>query len=82
MATVKSDGGSTSYYNIPEYATDLQDLIEYKRMEFGIGNIFKACYRFGGKDGTSKRYDLNKIIFFAKRELARMDREERTVAVA
>ena len=76
MAAVKSDGGSTSYYNIPEYATDLQDLIEFKRMEFGLGNIFKACYRFGDKDGTSKRYDLNKMIFFAKRELARLDREE------
>ncbi|WP_196232765.1 hypothetical protein [Sinorhizobium meliloti] len=75
MAAVKSDGGSTSYYNIPEYATDLQDLIEHKRMEFGIGNIFKACYRLGEKDGTSKRYDLNKIIFFAQRELARMDRK-------
>ena len=76
MAAVKSDGGSTSYYNIPDYATDLQDLIEFKRMEFGLGNIFKACYRFGDKDGTSKRYDLNKIIFFAQRELARLDREE------
>lgn len=76
MAAVKSDGGSTSYYSIPEYARDLQDLIEHKRMEFGLGNIFKACYRFGDKDGTSKRYDLNKIIFFAQRELARLDREE------
>jgi hypothetical protein len=76
VAAVKSDGGSTSYYNIPEYATDLQDLIEHKRMEFGLGNIFKACYRFGDKDGTSKRYDLNKMIFFAQRELARLDREE------
>ncbi|MBW0369538.1 hypothetical protein [Ensifer adhaerens] len=46
MATVKSVGGTTSYYNIPDYATDLQDLIEHKRMEFEIGNIFKACYHF------------------------------------
>lgn len=76
MAAVKSDGGSTSYYAIPDYAQDLQDLIEFKRMEFGLGNIFKACYRFGDKDGTSKRYDLNKIIFFARRELARLDREK------
>ncbi len=42
-------------------------------MEFGIGNIFKACYRLGEKDGTSARYDLNKIIFFAQRELDRLN---------
>lgn len=76
MATVKSDGGSSSYYNIPDYAVDLGDLIEAKKMSFNIGNIFKACYRFGEKDGTSKRYDLKKIIYFAQRELALLDREE------
>ncbi|MDX0260512.1 hypothetical protein [Sinorhizobium meliloti] len=76
MATVKSDGGSTSYYNIPDFAVDLGDLIEHKEMSFNIGNIFKACYRFGGKDGTSKRYDLNKIIYFAQREIAILDRKE------
>ncbi|WP_281024693.1 hypothetical protein [Rhizobium sp. BK376] len=41
-------------------------------MEFGIGNIFKACYRLGEKDGTDHSYDLKKIIFFAERELARL----------
>ncbi|MGH0328704.1 hypothetical protein [Sinorhizobium meliloti] len=72
---IKSDGGSSSYYLIPNGARDLLDLIEHKRMEFGIGNIFKACYRLGEKDGTSKRYDLNKIIFFAQRELARLPKD-------
>jgi len=72
---VKSDGGSTTYYQIPEGATDLQDIIEFKKMEFGLGNIFKACYRYGDKDGTSKRYDMKKIIYFAQRELARLDAE-------
>ncbi len=73
---MKSDGGSSSYYLIPEAARDLLDLIEHKKMEFGIGNIFKACYRLGEKEGTSKKYDLNKIIFFAKRELERLPPEE------
>jgi hypothetical protein len=72
---VKSDGGSTDYYKIPEGAKDLQDIIEFKKMEFGLGNIFKACYRYGDKDGTSKRYDMKKIIFFATRELARLEAE-------
>jgi hypothetical protein len=75
MDPIKSDGGSTDYYKIPEFAKDLQDLIEHKHMSFSIGNIFKACYRMGEKDGTSTRYDLRKMIFFANRELDRLDRE-------
>ncbi len=67
-----SNGGSTEYYKIPSTAKDLQDLIEEKNMNFAIGNIFKACYRLGEKDGTSAAYDLRKIIFFAQRELDRI----------
>lgn len=64
---ISSDGGSTSYYQLPEGATELNDLIEHKRMSFALGNIFKACYRFGEKDAASRLYDLNKIIYFAER---------------
>lgn len=64
---IKSDGGKTSYYELPEDAKELNDLIEYKNMNFALGNIFKACYRFGEKSGTEKMYDLNKIIYFAER---------------
>lgn len=68
---VKSDGWSTSYYELPEGAKELQDLIEHKNMNFAVANIFKAAYRLGDKEGTSPEYDLNKIIFFAERELIR-----------
>ncbi|QIG74627.1 hypothetical protein EVC11_045 [Rhizobium phage RHph_I20] len=68
---VKSDGSSTSYYDLPPAAKDLGDLIEFKNMNFNVGNIFKACYRLGEKEGNDLRYDLNKIIYFAQRELAR-----------
>ena len=67
-----SDGGSTSYYALPDGATDLQDLIEYKSMNFSIGNMFKAIYRLGEKSGNSLAYDLNKIIWYANRELQRL----------
>ena len=43
-------------------------------MNFAIGNIFKACYRMGRKEGADELYDLNKIIFFAKREKKRIKR--------
>lgn len=73
---IKSDGGSTSYYELPEFATELQHLIEHKRMGFAQGNIFKAAYRLGEKDGVSIRYDLNKIIRFANFMLQELDRDE------
>ena len=72
---MKGDGGSTPHqYSIPSDAKELQDLIEYRNMNFAIGNIFKACYRMGRKEGADELYDLNKIIFFAKRERKRIKR--------
>ena len=72
---MKGNGGSTpSQYSIPSDAKELQDLIEYRNMNFAIGNIFKACYRMGLKEGADELYDLNKIIFFAKREKKRIKR--------
>ena len=61
-------GGSTDYYKLPPGATDLQDLIEYKDMDFSRGNIFKAVYRLG-ENGEDPERDLNKIIWFATRML-------------
>ncbi len=71
---IQSDGGSTSYYELPKGATELNDLIEHKGMSFALGNIFKACYRFGEKDAASRLYDLNKIIYFAERLKAQEER--------
>lgn len=64
---VKSDGGSSSYYFLPEGAKDLNDLIEAKEMSFARGNIFKALYRLGEKEGVDVSYDLNKIEVFLDR---------------
>ena len=66
---ILSTGGSSAYYDIPEWAKDIGDLIHHRQMNFNIANIFKACYRFDIKAGIDKQYDLNKIIFFAQREL-------------
>jgi hypothetical protein len=69
--TPAPSGGSNAYYKLPEGAKELGDLIEFKNMNFNVGNIFKAAYRLGEKAGNTKVYDLEKIIWFAKRELAR-----------
>lgn len=60
-------GGSSDYYKLPEGSKDLQDLIEHKNMNFALGNIFKACYRFGEKNTVDKKYDIDKILWFAGR---------------
>ena len=70
-----NNGGSTDYYRLPDGATDLADLIEAQGMNFNVGNIFKATYRLGKKDGNTTIYDLNKIIYFAQREIKRIAKE-------
>lgn len=59
-----SDGGSTSYYDLPSHAEDIGDLISHIGMSFARGNLFKACYRLGQKEGVDVMYDLNKMEYF------------------
>lgn len=66
-----SGGSNPKQYGLPAGATDLQDLIEYREMNFAVGNIFKACYRLGTCDHSDRKRDLEKIIWFAQRELKR-----------
>lgn len=73
---VKSDGSSTSYYKLPEHATELRHLISHKGMSKSRGDIFKACYRLGEKDGVDIKYELNKIKFFAEDLLEMYERGE------
>ena len=63
---IKSDGGSTTYFDLPEHATELRHLISYKSMSKARGDVFKACYRLGEKEGTDVLYDLNKMKFFVE----------------
>lgn len=63
---IKSDGGATDYYTLPIHATELRHLISHKSMSFARGNLFKACYRLGEKEGTDVLYDLNKMKFFVE----------------
>tara|TARA_R110002020_G_scaffold109660_7_gene253733 strand:+ start:2313 stop:2603 length:291 start_codon:yes stop_codon:yes gene_type:complete len=69
ISKVASDGGPSEYYDFPEDSTTLNDLIEHKNMSFAQGNIFKAAYRMGHKEGISLEYDLKKIIYYCNRLL-------------
>ena len=71
----EAPGGSTpSQYALPEGAKELQDLIEYRQMNFAVGNIFKASYRLGNCSHSDRLRDLRKIKWFVEREIAREER--------
>jgi len=72
MPENKPDGWSSDYYKLPENPKELQDLIEYRNMNFAIGNVFKACWRLGEKPGVDELYDLNKMRWFVEREIERV----------
>ena len=75
-------GGGKNYYDLPEGATQLLDLIEDRNMNGNIKDIFKACYRLGKKDGTSMQYDLRKMVLYSLRELGRVTKRKDYMTLA
>ena len=73
----QSDGSTASYYELPEGATELQELISAKNMNAQIGEIFRACYRYGQVAHSPEIRDIKKILFYAKAELERLTKLEK-----
>lgn len=73
---VQSDGSTASYYELPEGATQLQDLISHRDLNAQMGEIFRACYRYGMVAHSPKLRDIKKIIFYAEAEKARLEKLE------
>ena len=69
-----SDGSSADYYVLPEDAKELQDLISHKDMNAQIGEIFRACYRYGEVAHSEMLRDAKKIKFYAEAEIKRLER--------
>lgn len=69
-----SDGSTASYYVLPNGAAELQDLISYKNMNAQIGEIFRACFRYGECSHSDKLRDARKILFYAQAEVQRLER--------
>ena len=69
-----NNGGSTDYYNLLPSWKDCADIIEDRDMNYNQGNIMKVAFTFnvGRHTGTSYERELNKIIYFAQRELKRI----------
>ena len=70
-----SDGSTASYYELPDNSTELQDLISHRNMNSQIGEIFRACYRYGLVSHSDMLRDAKKIKFYAEAEIKRLEKE-------
>ena len=68
MKKEHSNGATASYYEIPAGATQLQDLISDRDMNAQIGEVFRACYRYGRVSHSDKLRDAKKILFYAQED--------------
>jgi len=71
-----SDGSTACYYNLPPKAKELQDLISFRDMNAQMGEIFRATYRYGFVAHSDRARDLRKIMFYAKAELDRLEKQK------
>lgn len=74
--STESDGSTASYYELPESATELQHLIGHRDMNAQIGEIFRACYRYGQAPHSPKLRDAKKIRFYINAEIERLEKSE------
>ena len=74
MKKALNKGGDTDYYKIKTEWKMAQDIIEDRGMNFSQGNILKVAFTFntGRHEGTDYERELNKLIWFAQRELERI----------
>ena len=69
-----SDGSTAAYYELPEGANELQDLISHRDMNAQIGEVFRSCYRYGMASHSDKLRDAKKIKFYIDAEIKRLER--------
>lgn len=69
-----SDGSTADYYELPKDCTELQDLISHRNMNAQIGEIFRACYRYGIVSHSDMLRDAKKMKFYADAEVKRLEK--------
>ena len=72
--TTANNGGPTHYYDFEEGWKEAGDVIEGRGMNFNQGSMFKVafCFNIGRHSATNYERELNKLIYFAERELERI----------
>lgn len=68
----RSDGSTASYYELPDGAKELQDLISFKDMNAQMGEIFRGTYRYGEASHSDRLRDAKKIRFYIDAEIKRL----------
>lgn len=69
-----SDGSTAEYYELPEGARELQDLISYKDMNAQIGEVFRTSYRYGSAAHSDMLRDAKKMRFYVQAEIDRLEK--------
>lgn len=69
MAT--SDGSSASYYELPPWAAELQDLIRFKNMNGAQAEIFRAVYRGSEASHSGEQRQARKLLAYSIDEVIR-----------
>ncbi len=67
-----SDGSTASYYELPDGAKELQDLISFKNMNAQMGEVFRGTYRYGEASHSDRLRDAKKIRFYINAEIKRL----------
>ena len=71
-----SDGSTAAYYELPEGANELQDLISHRDMNAQIGEVFRSCYRYGMASHSDKLRDAKKIKFYIDAEIKWLEKRD------
>jgi hypothetical protein len=73
----KSDGSTADYYELPEGARELQDLISHRNLNAQDGEMFRAIYRKGRASHSDELRDARKVLFYATAEVKRLEKLQR-----
>jgi hypothetical protein len=66
-----SDGSTASYYELPAWAEELQDLIRYKNMNGAQAEMFRALYRGAEASHSDEKRQAKKLLSYAVEEVVR-----------
>lgn len=75
-----SDGSTAAYYELPEGAKELQDIISANDMNAQIGEIFRKCKRYGKVSHSEKLRDAKGMRFYIDAEIQRLEKYENEVS--
>lgn len=81
---MKNDGSKNSFYELPTWVKDVDDLAEYLKLSFDEGNILKSLWcNIGNRhDATNPLREARKGLHYSQRRLNRYIHNEKAMANA